>query len=87
MLLYVKMIYHILAVLCNQSPAVAFVVTFIKPVAFCTLKIAVLLIVSCVQVTSVNEVPVVSLAPMNKFPTTDAPAVTACIRIPQANKF
>jgi hypothetical protein len=87
MLLQVKMIYNLLTIFSNQSPAVSLVVTLVKPVAISALKITILLIVSCVQVTSVNEVPVVSLAPMNKFPTTDAPAVTACIRIPQANKF
>jgi hypothetical protein len=87
MFLKVKMIYNFLAVLEYQSPAVAFVVTLVKTVAFRTLQITILLIVARVQVPSVNEVSVVSLTPMNKFSTRDAPSITACIRIPQANKF
>jgi hypothetical protein len=87
MLLQVKMIYNILTIFGNQSPAVSLVVTLVKPVAISALKITILLIVARVQVPSVNEVPVVGLAPMNKFSTTDAPSVTTRIGIPQANKF
>jgi hypothetical protein len=81
------MIYNILTIFGNQSPAVSLVVTLVKSVATSALKITILLIVARVQVPSVNEVSVVGLAPMNKFSTTDTPSVTVCIRIPQANKF
>jgi hypothetical protein len=87
MFLKVKMIYNFLTIFGNQSPAVAFVVTLVKTVTSATLNITILLIVARVQVPSVNKVPVVGLAPMNKFPTTYTPPVTICIRIPQANKF
>jgi hypothetical protein len=81
------MIYNLLTIFSNQSPAVAFVVTLVKTIAFRTLQITIQFIVAGVQVPSVNKVPVVGLAPMNKFPTTYTPPVTICIRIPQANKF
>ena len=78
MLLQVKMIYNLLTIFSNQSPAVAFVVTLVEPVATSALKITILLIVARVQVTSVNKVPVVGLAPMNQLSATDAPSITAC---------
>jgi hypothetical protein len=76
------MIYNFLAVLEYQSPAVAFVVTLIKTVARFTLKVAILLIVAGVEVSSVDEVAVVGLAPVNEFATAYTPAVTACVGIP-----
>jgi hypothetical protein len=87
MLLQVKMIYNLLTIFSNQSPAVSLIVALVKSVTSATLKITILLIVARVQVPSVNKVPVVSLAPMNKFPTTYTPSITVYIRIPQANKF
>lgn len=81
------MIYNLLTIFSNQSPAVSLVVTLVKTVATSALKITILLIVSCVQVPSVNEVSVVSLTLVNEFATTYTPSVTTCIRISQANKF
>jgi hypothetical protein len=76
------MIYNFLAVLEYQSPAVAFVVTLIKTIARFALKITILLIVARVEVSSVDEVAVISLAPVNELAATYTPAVTACVGIP-----
>jgi hypothetical protein len=51
------------------------------------LQITIQFIVAGVEVSSVDEVAVVGLAPVNEFAATYATTVTACIRIPQANKF